>query len=164
MQQRGSIVNCASVNATMTIQGSGAYTASKHAVHGITKTVRSFLGPIGFSPLLRYTVSLSLIYLPPLNKLQRYTQAALEARSHHIRVNAISPGFLLTPMITNITADHSGHIADSLWEKFEARQGRRAQPAEIGDAVVMLSTPRMSLINAVNLAADGGFTINEGFE
>lgn len=39
LQQRGSIVNCASVNSLMTMQGVAAYTASKHAVHGITKTV-----------------------------------------------------------------------------------------------------------------------------
>ncbi|KAF1816928.1 NAD(P)-binding protein [Eremomyces bilateralis CBS 781.70] len=132
MQQRGSIVNCASVNSLMSMQGVAAYTASKHAVNGITKT------------------------------------AALEARAHSIRVNAVSPGFLLTPMITARMADPSAGLDeksdDRLWERLEARQGRRADFVEIGDAVVMLSTPRMSLINGVNLMADGGFTINEGFQ
>lgn len=36
--QMGAIVNCASVNSLMSIQGSGCYTAGKHAVHGMTKT------------------------------------------------------------------------------------------------------------------------------
>lgn len=90
----------------------------------------------------------------------------MEARADSIRVNAISPGFLITPMVTASIADPNGRIdeKEGLWEKFEARQRRRAHPAEIGDAVVMLSTPRMSLINGVNLMADGGYTINEGFD
>ncbi|KAF2022381.1 NAD(P)-binding protein [Aaosphaeria arxii CBS 175.79] len=132
LQQRGSIVNCASVNSLMSMQGAAAYTASKHAVHGITKA------------------------------------AALEARSHDIRVNAVSPGFLLTPMIANSMNDPKSSLNeegnDDLWERLEARQGRQAQPVEIGDAVVLLSGPRMSLVNGANLMVDGGFTINEGFE
>lgn len=71
-------------------------------------------------------------------------------------------------MVTASMEDPNGALDEKstggMWEKFEKRQGRRAHPAEIGDAVVMLSTPRMSLINGVNLMADGGFTINEGFE
>lgn len=65
-------------------------------------------------------------------------------------------------MIT-ASAESAGVNNDDLWERFEARQGRRGHPSEIGDAVVMLSTPRMSLVNGVNLLVDGGFTINEGF-
>jgi len=37
--QRGAIVNFASVNSVMSGAATGAYTASKHAVHGLTKTV-----------------------------------------------------------------------------------------------------------------------------
>lgn len=36
--QMGAIVNCASVNSLMSVQGSGCYTAGKHAVYGMTKT------------------------------------------------------------------------------------------------------------------------------
>jgi NAD(P)-dependent dehydrogenase (short-subunit alcohol dehydrogenase family) len=37
--QRGSIVNCASVNSIQAMAGTGIYTASKHGVAGITKAV-----------------------------------------------------------------------------------------------------------------------------
>ncbi|KAH7336074.1 hypothetical protein BKA65DRAFT_402711, partial [Rhexocercosporidium sp. MPI-PUGE-AT-0058] len=63
VEQRGSIVNCASINSGMALPGTLPYTTSKHAVLGITRT------------------------------------AALEARSHGIRVNAMSPGFLLTDLL-----------------------------------------------------------------
>lgn len=127
MPQLGSIVNCASVNSLQSMQGTVAYTASKHAVHGITKT------------------------------------AALEARKHNIRVNAVSPGFLLTDMVKKPVIEEGGVLGKKLWQQFEERQGRSAVFEEVGDVVVLMSTPRMSLVNGQNLFIDGGFTVNEGF-
>jgi NAD(P)-dependent dehydrogenase (short-subunit alcohol dehydrogenase family) len=127
VEQKGSIVNCASVNSAMSIAGTSAYTASKHAVVGITKA------------------------------------AALEGRAHNIRVNAVSPGFLLTKLLDHVVQDTSGAGA-KLWENFEKRQGRKAQFEEVGDVVVLMSLPRMSLVNGTNLFIDGGFTINEANE
>lgn len=37
--QQGAIVNCASINSMFSLPGTVAYTASKHAVNGITKAV-----------------------------------------------------------------------------------------------------------------------------
>ena len=114
--QLGSIVNCASVNSLQSMQGVVAYTASKHAVHGMTKA------------------------------------AALEARQHSIRVNAVSPGFLRTKLLSPMMATKAG---EELWAKCEARQGREATGfEEVGDVVVLLSTPRMSLVNGHNLFID----------
>jgi len=42
----------------------------------------------------------------------------------------------------------------AVWEKYEARQGRKAWPREIGDAAVLLCSPQMSLVNAHNLVCD----------
>ncbi|KAF2638616.1 NAD(P)-binding protein [Massarina eburnea CBS 473.64] len=138
--QRGSIVNCASVNSQMAMTGTTAYTASKHACLGITKA------------------------------------AALEGRKFGVRVNCVSPGFLLTRMLEPIVkGDMGGAITggvneevkkkgagEVLWEGFEKRQGRKAVFEEVGDVVVLLSTPRMSLVVGANLCVDGGFVINEG--
>lgn len=125
--QVGSIINCASVNSLLSLPGSSAYTASKHACHGITKA------------------------------------AALEGRKHGIRVNAVSPGFLLTKMVEPIVLDESKMgVGEKMWADFEARQGRKAVFEEVGDVVVLLSLPRCSLVVGQNLFVDGGFTINEG--
>jgi hypothetical protein len=48
-----------------------------------------------------------------------------------------------------------GIVESKAWEEYEARQGRKAHPDEIGDVVVLLSTPRMSLVNGHNLVIDG---------
>ncbi|EMF14484.1 NAD(P)-binding protein [Sphaerulina musiva SO2202] len=120
--QLGSIVNAASVMSIQGSAGTGAYTAAKHGVVGITKS------------------------------------AALEAREHNIRVNAVSPGFLMTDLLKPFLA--AGKIPADSWPHYEARQGRSASFDEVGDVVVLLSTPRMSLVNGHNLVIDGGFTIN----
>ncbi|KIW63538.1 hypothetical protein PV04_08531 [Phialophora macrospora] len=123
--QRGSIVNCASVNSIQAGAGTAGYTAAKHAVAGLTKA------------------------------------AALEARGHDIRVNAVSPGFLLTRLLDPFMNRGDPEQAMKQWEVHEKRQGRKASFDEIGDVVVLLSTPRMSLVVGHNLVIDGGFTINE---
>lgn len=79
----------------------------------------------------------------------------MEGRRQGIRVNAISPGFLMTPMVQNSVKDSGGLLENELWSYFEARQGRSAVFAEIGDAVVLMSLPRMSLVNGQNLFCDG---------
>ena len=56
---------------------------------------------------------------------------------------------------------NDGVLTAETWKIFEDRQGRKATFNEIGDVVVLLSTPRMSLVNGHNLVIDGGFTINE---
>lgn len=92
--------------------------------------------------------------------------AALEGRAHGIRVNAVSPGFLLTKMIEPVVSsgvkDGGMDLGKAMWSSFEARQGRKASFEEVGDVVVLMSLPRMSLVNGQNLFIDGGFTINEG--
>jgi len=84
---------------------------------------------------------------------------ALEGRKHNIRVNSISPGFLLTGLVTpNLERDG---FKVGVWEAAIKRQGREATFNEIGDATVLLCSPKMSLVNAHNLVIDNGFTCNE---
>ena len=86
MEQRGSIVNCASVNSIMAGPGTSGYSAAKHSVNGITKA------------------------------------AALEARSHGIRVNSV--GCTLSTYLYCVDCDdwvadwRRSHLAFSL-RRFE---------------------------------------------
>lgn len=129
VEQRGSIVNAASVNSMQAGAGTAGYTAAKHAVLGLTKA------------------------------------GALEARSQGVRVNCVSPGWLLTDLIKGVMKVAEGQtsatISGEAWEAYEARQGRKATFEEVGDVVAMLCSPRMSLVVGHNLVIDGGFTINE---
>jgi 3alpha(or 20beta)-hydroxysteroid dehydrogenase len=76
--------------------------------------------------------------------------AALELAPHGIRVNAISPGGVETPM--NDDEPPGGTSAD-------APLGRRARPEEISPLVVYLASSASSFVTGADFLIDGGVTI-----
>lgn len=80
--------------------------------------------------------------------------AAVEYAQLNIRVNAIAPGFVVTPM--------TQHWADSnaFTEMFYAQNisGRAARPEEIAPTVLHLCSDGASFINGATFTIDGGQT------
>lgn len=113
---RGAIVNNASVGGLVGLRGHAAYSASKHAVVGLTRSA-----------------------------------AADYARSG-IRINAICPGVIATPLNEVLL----GQVADKAVEGIPCR--RFGQPEEIAQAVVWLLSDRASFVTGATIAADGGYT------
>jgi NAD(P)-dependent dehydrogenase (short-subunit alcohol dehydrogenase family) len=84
---------------------------------------------------------------------------AVELAPRGIRVNAVSPGPIETPMMTKL-----GMPADKLDDfkvSFAARipAGRFGTPEEIANAVAFLGSAEASFITGANLVADGGRSI-----
>ena len=79
---------------------------------------------------------------------------ALEYASRNIRVNAVCPGFIDTPMLDRVT-DASVKIRDQLIGTVPMR--RVAQPSEIGDAVTWLLSDMSTYVTGVALPVDGGW-------
>jgi NAD(P)-dependent dehydrogenase (short-subunit alcohol dehydrogenase family) len=84
---------------------------------------------------------------------------AVELAPRGIRVNAVSPGPIETPMMTKL-----GVPADKLDDfkvSFAARipTGRFGTPEEIANAVAFLGSAEASYITGANLVADGGRSI-----
>jgi NAD(P)-dependent dehydrogenase (short-subunit alcohol dehydrogenase family) len=81
--------------------------------------------------------------------------AALEYATQGIRVNAVAPGLVDTPLIH----DSSGDLYDYIKPLIASHPiGRIAQPEEIADAVVFLASEKASYITGVALPIDGGYT------
>ncbi|MFB9690496.1 SDR family NAD(P)-dependent oxidoreductase [Amycolatopsis plumensis] len=78
--------------------------------------------------------------------------AALELAPHGIRVNAVAPGPVLTPMTAGFAADPAARAA---WEA-RIPLGRIAAVGDIVPAVVFLASPAAGHITGVSLAVDGG--------
>jgi len=56
--------------------------------------------------------------------------------------------------VQDVIRDANGEI-NNMWASCEARQGRVAALEEIGDAAVLITSPKMSLVNGHNLVVDG---------
>jgi NAD(P)-dependent dehydrogenase (short-subunit alcohol dehydrogenase family) len=79
--------------------------------------------------------------------------AALDAAADNIRVNAICPGLVDTPMIA------TGRPPEVTAARIAAHPlGRIATADEIADAVVWLCSDRSSFVTGVALPVDGGYT------
>lgn len=76
----------------------------------------------------------------------------MEYRDRQIRINCISPGYIYSAFVESALKANPEN--KKRWEELNARQGRFADPDEIGDAAVLLCSPRMSLVNAHNLLCD----------
>ena len=82
--------------------------------------------------------------------------AALENAEHGIRVNAIAPSMVNTPMMRQIENGLGEHAKEQLEHLIPL--GRYAEPEDIAKAVVFLASERASFITGVALPVDGGFT------
>ena len=81
--------------------------------------------------------------------------AALEYAPRGIRINAICPGTIKTPMVTDMIAKGELSIPEAVANQPIGRLGRAD---EIAAAVLWLSSPAASLIIGVALPVDGGYT------
>jgi NAD(P)-dependent dehydrogenase (short-subunit alcohol dehydrogenase family) len=82
---------------------------------------------------------------------------AVEWAPYGIRVNAIAPGYTQTEMVQN--AIDSGNLdVAKLLPNIPLR--RLAQPAEIANVIVFLSTPMSSYITGQTIVVDGGLIVS----
>jgi len=83
---------------------------------------------------------------------------ALDWASEGIRVNAVCPGIVDTPMLQQFYDAMPDPVAFRRKDEVAQPIGRLATPAEIASVVLFLATPAAGFITGVALPVDGGFT------
>ena len=81
-------------------------------------------------------------------------QFAVNYGSQGVRVNAIAPGFIVTPMTAEFRAEQAGEDFLVVLHPM----GRLGQPEEIASVATFLASSDASFINGITLPVDGGYT------
>ncbi|MCY4042244.1 MAG: SDR family NAD(P)-dependent oxidoreductase [Candidatus Dadabacteria bacterium] len=104
-------------------------------------------GVAGFTP-----------YVASKGAVTQFTRAmALDYAQQGIRVNAICPGAIVTPMVTNIIdAMEDKQAAEDMLTSFHP-MGRLGQPDEIARAVLFLCEDGVDFMTGIMLSVDGGW-------
>ena len=142
----GNLARTLDVNVMGTYFPIQAWLAGLRQTHGSIINVGSIASSTGIPG--------SLGYSPSKGAVKLLTQAlAVELAKDGIRVNAIAPGVIETPM-TAATRD-----APEKLERFMARtpMARVGQPEELIGPVVFLASSMASYVTGVTLPVDGGF-------
>ncbi len=82
--------------------------------------------------------------------------AALENAARGIRVNAVCPGTIDTPMVSKMLDSGMLAMGDILRD---LPMGRLGRGEEIADAVLWLCSAGSTFVTGQALAVDGGFTV-----
>jgi NAD(P)-dependent dehydrogenase (short-subunit alcohol dehydrogenase family) len=83
--------------------------------------------------------------------------AALEYAARGIRINAVCPGTINTPMVASMMESQKEAMEEIMTRQVINRLG---EPEEIASAVLWLCSPGASFVIGIGLPVDGGFTAN----
>jgi NAD(P)-dependent dehydrogenase (short-subunit alcohol dehydrogenase family) len=134
---RGTFLAAQAAARTMVASGTG----------GVLVTVSSQMGHVGAANRTAYCAS--------KHAVEGLTKAmAVELAPHDIRVNAVAPTFVETPLTAPF-------LADPAFRAQVVRQiplGRTGRPEDVAAAVVYLASPAARMVTGTSLRVDGGWT------
>lgn len=110
---------------------------------GVIVNIASQLGQIGGTELVHYSAAKAGI-------IGMTKALAREVSAQGVRVNAVAPGPINTPLVRSLSAD---------WQRAKAAElplGRFGEPEEVADTVAFLCSPQASLFVGQTLGPNSG--------
>lgn len=155
--QQGSTADCTVENfdRVISINLKGVFLGMKYAIPAMLRNgggaiinTASVAGLVGFVNIPAYCASKGGV-------LQLTKTAALEYGKQGIRVNAICPGVIATPMIDRFT-ETAGEAGRQAMEAMEPI-GRMGKPEEIAQMALFLASDESAFCTGAPFIVDGGF-------
>ncbi len=137
----------------ISINLSGVFYCMKYEIPAMLKTgggaivnMSSILGQVSFASAPAYVAA--------KHGVVGLTQtAALDYSARNLRINAVGPGFISTPMIAGLEQDPQ--LRDMLVSLHPI--GRLGRPEEVAELVIWLSSEKASFITGTYYPVDGGY-------
>lgn len=134
----------------------GVFFGTKHAVPHLRKAgggsiinMSSIYGLVGAADAPAYHAAKGAVTLMSKNDALLYA-------GEDIRVNAVHPGFIRTPMVEQADEEFDGQLIPAVTAKTPV--GRLGEPDDIAWAVVYLASDESRFVTGSSLVVDGGYT------
>jgi 3alpha(or 20beta)-hydroxysteroid dehydrogenase len=134
------------------VDQTGVLLGMKHVIRPMLKqqagaiiNVSSIWGKVGAGNVVAYNAAKGAVVLMTKN-------AAITYAKDGIRVNAVNPGFINTPLTHSQAPELNKVVIDN------TPMGRGGEPVEIANGVVFLASDLASYVTGSELVIDGGYT------
>src|SRR3990167_1968997 len=143
---------------TFAINVKGTYLWIHHAIRPMIEARSGAIVTIG-SQLAQSSPGKNAAYVASKGAIASFTKTmAVDHAAQGIRINALMPGVIDTPMPANSLRRHADPEAMRAFWKHRHPMGRIGQPEEVAKAALFLASDDSSFITGTLLFVDGGWT------
>jgi NAD(P)-dependent dehydrogenase (short-subunit alcohol dehydrogenase family) len=149
-------------NTTMDINAKGTFFMCRYAIPLLEKNGGSIVNVSSDSGLVGNNEA--AVYCASKGAVTLMTKAmAVELAPRGIRVNAVCPGDVETPMLEKACreyggGDHEAYYRSLLKHYPQGKKARFTQPREVAEAIIFLASPSVKAITGACLSIDFGLT------
>jgi NAD(P)-dependent dehydrogenase (short-subunit alcohol dehydrogenase family) len=142
-----------------------AYLAMKHVIPVMEKQGGGSIINISSIASIRHIGVSYVTYAATkaaMNQMTRVT--AVDCAPKHIRINAILPGLMKTPMVEHsagLAASYAKGDVEAMWKKRDAQvpMGHMGEAWDVANAALFLASDDSRYVTGIELVVDGGLTL-----
>jgi NAD(P)-dependent dehydrogenase (short-subunit alcohol dehydrogenase family) len=165
--EMGSVVDVpeASWDHVFNVNLKSAYLAMKHVIPVMVGQGSGSIINISSIASIRHTGVSYVTYATTkaaMNQMTRTT--AVEFAPQHVRVNAILPGLMKTPMVEHsagLAASYAKGDVEAMWRARDAQvpMGHMGEAWDVANAALFLASDESKYVTGIELVVDGGITL-----